>query len=77
MTIISLAVRSFADRGSQDDATSGGSRGSFKALGYRANHGMMSDAMSVAERYHSENGPCRIFDRQSLACGALGQVSNV
>jgi hypothetical protein len=75
--IRSFAFRLFADWGSEDDTTSGGSRESFTALGYGANHGMMSDAMSVAERYHSEDGPCRNLDHQSLTWGALGQVSNV
>ena len=45
-------------------------------MGYGAIHGIVSDARSVAERYHREDGPCLNFD-QSLTRVALLQLANV
>jgi hypothetical protein len=62
---------------SQGDATSGESRGSFTALRYGAIHAIVSDAKSVAERYHWEHGPCRSFDHQSVTQGTLVRLPDV
>ena len=67
----------YADWGSRGDATSGHSRGPFTALRYGAIHGIVSDAKSVAERYHWEDGQCWSFDHQSVTQGTLVRLSNV
>jgi len=67
----------YADWGSQGDATSGESRGSFTALRYGAIHGIVSDVESVAERYHWEDGACWNFDHQSVTQGTLVRLSNM
>jgi hypothetical protein len=57
--------------------TSGESRGSFTALRCGAIHGIVSDAKSVAERYHWEDGPCWNFDHESVTQRTLVWLSNV
>ena len=42
-----------------------------------AQRGIVSDAKSVAERYHWEDGPCWNFDHQSVTQGTLVRLSNV
>jgi hypothetical protein len=37
----------------------------------------VSDARSVAERYHWEDGACWSFDHQSVTQGTLVRLSNV
>jgi hypothetical protein len=44
---------------------------------YGAIHGIVSDAKSVAEHYHWEDGHCWSFDHQSVTQGTLVRLSNV
>jgi hypothetical protein len=43
----------------------------------RSDHAIVSDAKSVAERYHREHGPCWSFDHQSVTQGTLVQLPDV
>jgi hypothetical protein len=45
--------------------------GSVTASRYGAIHGIVSDAKSVAERYHWEDGQCWSFDQQSVTQATL------
>jgi hypothetical protein len=47
------------------------------ALGCGATQGIVSNASSRVDRYHREDGPCLVFDHQSLTRGARLQLSNI